>query len=122
MRRRAVLAGLGATALGGQWAMAQNTSLYVPPEEAPHASTFMMWPVSRRVHPDAEFLDLLQGTIADIANAISDFEPVVMLAAKSDHARARAYLGGSIELWDVPTEDLWARDAGPNSGAGMTSC
>ncbi|MGB7316925.1 MAG: agmatine deiminase family protein [Planktotalea sp.] len=87
--------------------------LHVRPEEGPHEATFMMWPVNRTVHPDGEFLDILQQTIADIANSIVEFEPLVMLAAPSDQARAKQMLSGKVELWDIPTEDLWARDAGP---------
>ncbi len=83
------------------------------PEEDPHEATFMMWPVSRKVHPETAFLELLQQTIADIANAIAQFEPVIMLAAASDQARAKRLLGADVTLWDIPTEDLWARDAGP---------
>ena len=90
-----------------------ETGYIVPAEEAPHQRTFMQWPVNRRVHPDALFLELTQQTIADIANAIADFEPVTMLAAADDHAEARAKLSESVELWDIPTEDLWCRDAGP---------
>ena len=94
--------------------MAQASySLTVPPEEAPHAATFMQWPTSRKVHPDSVFLDMLQQTIADIANTASEFEPVKMMAAKADHRKARRRLSASVELWDVPTEDLWCRDAGP---------
>ena len=73
----------------------------------------MQWPVSRAVHPDPEFLDMTQSAIARTANAIADFEPVVMLAAASDHAKAKTMLSGTVTLWDVPTEDLWCRDAGP---------
>ena len=87
--------------------------LHVRPEEGPHEATFMMWPVSRKVHPDSEFLDILQQTIADIANAIAEFEPLIMLAAQGDHATAKRMLGNNVHLWDIPTEDLWARDAGP---------
>ena len=90
-----------------------ETGYIVPPEEAPHQRTFMQWPVNRRVHPDALFLELTQQTIADIANAIADFEPVTMLAATEDHARARTKLSEGVALWDIPTEDLWCRDAGP---------
>jgi len=56
---------------------------------------------------------MAQHAIADIANAIAEFEPVVMLAAASDHARAQRKLSAAVDLWDVPTEDLWCRDAGP---------
>ncbi len=76
----------------------------------------MQWPVNRKVHPDGAFLDILQGTIADIANATSQFEPVVMLADKDDHASARKLLSSSVALWDIPTEDLWCRDSGPLFG------
>nr|WP_246455656.1 agmatine deiminase family protein [Sulfitobacter aestuariivivens] len=93
--------------------MAATSDLFVPPEESPHAFTLMMWPVSNRVHPDPVFRDILQQTVADIANAIADFEPVVMLAAKADHPEARKLLSSQVSLWDIPTEDLWARDAGP---------
>jgi agmatine deiminase len=90
-----------------------TSSLHVPPEEDKHAGTIMQWPVNRNVHPDLDFLDLLQGTIADIANAIVDFEPVTVLAQRNDHGSARRMLSAKVTLWDIPTEDLWARDSGP---------
>ena len=93
--------------------MARTSALHVPPEENRHAQTFMMWPVNRKVHPDRVFLDILQRTIAEIANTIATFEPVVMLADHADHTGARNLLSNQIDLWDIPTEDLWARDAGP---------
>lgn len=89
------------------------TGYCVPPEEAHHAGTFMQWPVSRAVHPDPVFLRMTQQAIARIANAIAQFEPVTMLAHKDDHAGAMRHLSAAVTLWDVPTEDLWCRDAGP---------
>ena len=56
---------------------------------------------------------MLQDTIAKIANTISEFEPVVMLAAAEHHAQAKQRLSRTVTLWDIPTEDLWARDSGP---------
>lgn len=91
----------------------QEPGLYVPPEEHPHQRTFMQWPVSLSVYQDRYFLSETQQTIARIANAISEFEPVVMLADGADHGTARQALSGRVELWDVPTEDLWCRDSGP---------
>ncbi|NRB05564.1 MAG: agmatine deiminase family protein [Rhodobacteraceae bacterium] len=88
-------------------------ALYVPPEEARHSQTFMQWPVSRQVYRDRRFLRDVQNTIADIANAIAAFEPVVTLADASHHAAARAQLSSNVALWDIPTEDLWCRDSGP---------
>ena len=85
----------------------------VPPEEAPHARTFMMWPTSRRVYDDPIFLEMTQQAIADIANTISDFEPVTLLASGDHHPGMRKMLSQRVELWDMATEDLWCRDAGP---------
>lgn len=113
MQRRGLLLGAAALSLTNKAPAMASTVLQVPPEEGPHQQTFMMWPVNRKVHLDAIFLDTLQSTISEIANAIAAFEPVVMLTDKSDHARARKLLSDNVTLWDIPTEDLWARDAGP---------
>ncbi len=85
----------------------------VPPEEGPHAATIMMWPVNRRVHPDLELLNILQDTIAEIASTIAEFETVYLCAHPDDWANAKARVSSKVKLWDIPTEDLWARDAGP---------
>ncbi len=81
----------------------------------------MQWPVSRTVYKDPYFLDMTQQTIADVANTIAEFEPVVVMAAAADRPTARRKLSARVELWDIPTEDLWCRDAGPlfvTDGAG----
>ncbi|MGB0694084.1 MAG: agmatine deiminase family protein [Rhodospirillaceae bacterium] len=120
MQRRVFLSGAFAAAgvmgLGeGRMAQAagQATGLYVPPEEARHARTFMQWPVTRQVYADPYFREAVQDTIAHIANEISAFEPVVMLAAKEHHNRLRSRLSSGVTLWDIPTDDLWCRDSGP---------
>lgn len=116
MERRSLMVGSGAFGMLGLLGMIRasaNSGFFVPPEEAPHQRTFMQWPVNRRLHPDPVFLDMVHQTIADIANAISAFEPVTMLSAAEDHSGARAKLSEKVDLWDIPTEDLWCRDAGP---------
>lgn len=97
---------------------ASNTSglpegYFVPAEEDRHERTFMQWPVNRIVHPDKWFLKDLQKSIADVANAISDFEPVVMLMDSQYRPAARKLLSQQVEIWDIATDDLWCRDAGP---------
>ncbi|WP_375571503.1 agmatine deiminase family protein [Ahrensia marina] len=117
--RRGVLAGLGFVALSGQRAFAMGPGVtrppgfYVPDEALRHERTFMQWPVSREVHLERDFLAYLQETIAEIANSIVDFEPVVMLMAPEHERAARRLLSGAVEIWPIPTEDLWARDSGP---------
>ncbi|MTI46104.1 agmatine deiminase family protein [Roseibium hamelinense] len=86
---------------------------FVPAEEVRHERTFMQWPASTRVHPDPDFLMDLQESIADIANTISAFEPVVMLMNRKHALLARRMLSNNVEIWDIPTDDLWARDSGP---------
>lgn len=93
-----------ASPIAGSW--------YMPTEESRHERTFMQWPVSLTVY-DRPSLLATQQAIARIANAIAQFEPVVMLASARHHAAARAQLSGNVTLWDVPTEDLWCRDSGP---------
>ena len=101
------------TGVSGPARATRGSGFFVPPEEVPHQRTFMQWPVSRKVYRDPVFLEMTQATIADIANTIADFEPVTMLAAAEDHAAARRMLSNNVTLWDIPTEDLWCRDAGP---------
>ncbi|WP_247081628.1 agmatine deiminase family protein [Marivita sp. S6314] len=94
--------------------MALATEMWtVPAEEAPHEATFMQWPVSREVHPELDFLIWTQDTIARIANAISEFEPVILLAAAEHHTAVRRLVSDRVTLWDIPTDDLWCRDSGP---------
>ena len=93
---------------------ARAAGFHYPEETEPHERTFMQWPVSRVVYDDADFLFDLQATIADIANTIAAFEPVVMLVAADKQRRARQVLSAAVEIWDIPTDDLWARDSGPS--------
>ncbi|MEM8802211.1 MAG: agmatine deiminase family protein, partial [Pseudomonadota bacterium] len=76
MNRRDLLSRGGALAASGFFGKAKamaESGLYVPPEEAPHQRTFMQWPVDRRVYRDQVFLDMVQQTIAEVANAVAEF-------------------------------------------------
>jgi agmatine deiminase len=93
---------------------ARAAGFWYPEETEPHERTFMQWPVNRRVYDEADFLFDLQATIAEIASTIAAFEPVVMLAAVEHHRAIRKLVSGQVELWDIPTDDLWCRDSGPS--------
>lgn len=115
-RRNLLMNGAAAgmlNALGGPAKANDRSGLHVPPEDAPHECTFMQWPVSKKVYRDPVFLEMVQQTIADIANTIAEFEPVIVLAAKADHRKSARMLSSDVELWNIPTEDLWCRDSGP---------
>ena len=93
--------------------MAASDSFRVPPEEAPHQLTFMQWPLSPEVYGRGGYRRAVQGVIAEIANTVAQFEPVVMLAAPETHADARKHLAANVALWEIPADDLWCRDSGP---------
>jgi agmatine deiminase len=119
MNRRAVVSGgLGAAAMaiaGSLRAAKAHSSLAgyaMPLESSLHERTLMQWPVSLAVY-DAAMLKQVQSSIALIANMIGQYEPVAMLCAARFHAEARRQLSGAVELWDIPTDDLWCRDSGP---------
>ncbi len=84
----------------------------MPAESARHERTFMQWPVNLDVY-DRKSLAATQKSIALVANTIMAHEPVVMLVADRDAADARGHLDRRIDIWAIPTDDLWCRDSGP---------
>lgn len=114
LTRRQTILGAGAAAgCSATQGLSMEPSFFIPPEEAAHQATFMQWPNNRRVYRDVYFLQDTHRVIVDIANMISQFEHVILLAASEHHTKIRPRLSKDVELWDIPTDDLWARDAGP---------
>ena len=122
MTRRAALAsGVAVAGVAAAGPSGAAGRFAMPAEEARHLRTFMQWPVSRAVYDDPVFLRMTQDTIAQIANTINAFEPVVMLADVAYHPDIQRKVSADVEIWDIATDDLWCRDAGPlfvNDGAG----
>ncbi len=83
----------------------------MPAEYAPHKRTWMMWPCRSEVWPD---ITATKRDYALVAQTIAEFEPMCMAVRPDDAAEARAMLGAGIEIFEVPLDDSWARDAGPN--------
>jgi agmatine deiminase len=51
---------------------------------------------------------------AAVANAIAEFEPVIMATSCAGHAAEdRATLSGRVEVIELPVDDSWMRDNGP---------
>ncbi|MGH6614531.1 agmatine deiminase family protein [Sphingomonas sp.] len=95
-------------------------SFHMPLESAPHTRTFMQWPIALSVYGRRD-LSEVQQAIVTIANAIAEFEPVVLLAADTARTGHKTGLSAAVEIWDIPTDDLWCRDSGPTfvvDGAG----
>jgi len=87
-------------------------NFHMPLESEPHELTIMQWPVNLDVYDHAS-LRAVQSAIALLANTISQFEPVAMLVSGAAVREARGLLGQAVEIWDIPTDDLWCRDSGP---------
>jgi agmatine deiminase len=83
-----------------------------PGEWEPHERTIMGWPC--RLELWGETLEQARTDYAGVANAISAFEPVTMIAnAGADAAQARAMCGSGVETVQLPLDDSWLRDSGP---------
>jgi agmatine deiminase len=91
---------------------AQLASYHMPMESEPHLRTFMQWPVSVEVYGES-LLKRVQASIARIAQAIAQFEEVVVLVGSEHIERAQHMLGKTVQTWNIPTDDLWCRDSGP---------
>lgn len=73
----------------------------------------MQWPSRTSVYGSQRALDAVRAKIVLIAQSIAQFEPVVMLARPDQENHAAEALGARVEIWPIPTEDLWCRDSGP---------
>jgi agmatine deiminase len=84
----------------------------MPPETARHEATLMAWPCRVELWGDQMASAKLE--YAGVANAICEFEPLLMVAASSaDAAEARAMLSSRVEVIELALDDSWMRDNGP---------
>jgi agmatine deiminase len=71
----------------------------------------MAWPTRRELWGGV--FDEAIAEYAAVANAIGAFEPVVMVAAPGAGEQARALLGATVDVIELPIDDSWMRDSGP---------
>jgi agmatine deiminase len=83
---------------------------FMPPEWAAHRGCWMLWPAEPETFPE---LEVAREAYAEVARAISRFEPLRMIANAADAAGARAHCGDGIDVLPMPIGDSWARDTGP---------
>jgi agmatine deiminase len=83
----------------------------MPAEWAPHAGCWMLWPE----RPDnwREGAQPAQRAFADVAAAISRFEPVSVGVSAAYFEYARAHLPPPIRVVEISHDDSWMRDVGP---------
>jgi len=83
----------------------------MPGEFTRHSVCWMAWPCRAGLWADAAATGR---EYADVANAIARFEPVNMLAPPERADQARALLSENVRVIEMPIDDSWARDSGPN--------
>ena len=91
---------------------AAAAGFHMPAEWEPHERCWMAWPC--RVETWGDNLDATRRTYADVANAVSEFEPVTMLALPRDVDHARKLCGEKVSILPADIDDSWTRDSGPN--------
>ncbi|GAA0157654.1 hypothetical protein LIER_14879 [Lithospermum erythrorhizon] len=84
---------------------------YMPAEWAPHSQCWIGWPE----RPDnwRDNAVPAQRVFAEVAKAISRFEPVTVCASASQWDNARSQLPDNIRVVEMSMNDSWFRDSGP---------
>jgi len=89
----------------------RSLGFYMPAEFAPHTCCWMAWPCRDGLWAEEA---AVAREYANVANAIARFEPVKMLTPPGKRDEARALLADNVTVIDMPIDDSWARDSGPN--------
>ncbi|CAA2994831.1 agmatine deiminase [Olea europaea subsp. europaea] len=86
---------------------------YMPAEWEPHSQCWMGWPERPDNWRDGGFH--AQRAYANVASAISKFEPVTVCASAAQWVNARSLLPDHIRVVEMSMNDSWFRDTGPTS-------
>ena len=85
--------------------------LVTPAEWEPHERCFIGWPATELV--STRLVAAAKTDYALVAKAISDFEPVLVVARPGFGRDAAAYCGRNVEVVELPLGEAWLRDSGP---------
>ena len=88
---------------------AASAGFHMPAEWQAHARCWMAWPSREGFNSEATCRNY-----AEVAKVISSYEPVSMVVCPRDRETAQAVLGTDIECVEIPIDDGWFRDNGPN--------
>lgn len=86
----------------------RESGFMMPPEWAPHASCWMIWP--ERTDNWRLGAKPAQKAFTAVASAIARFEPVTMLVSAAQYENARAMLPPGVRVVEMSSNDAWARD------------
>jgi len=86
----------------------------MPIESAPHERTWMAFPREGvTLGEGAETREEGYRAWTEVAHAVAQFEPVMMVVDPSEIARARRTLSADVEIVEAPLDEFWMRDVGP---------
>ncbi|KAK7214234.1 hypothetical protein V2G26_021412 [Clonostachys chloroleuca] len=86
---------------------------FLPADSAPHQCTLMAYPNTTSANA-GNLLVNAQNEIISIANAIAEFEPVVLLSSSETLQKVKSEINQNISVLCVEqTSHLWIRDFGP---------
>lgn len=91
---------------------AAAAGFHMPAEWEPHERCWMAWPCRAEVWGND--FDAAKKNYADVANAVSQFEPVTMLALPQDVEIAGSLCSEKVTIMAADIDDSWMRDNGPN--------
>lgn len=84
----------------------------MPGEYEAQERIWMIWPERGDVWRNGALP--AQRAFAEVADAISRFEPVTMLASDGQYENCRAMCPPEITVLELSSDDAWARDVGPS--------
>ncbi len=85
---------------------------FLPPEWAPHTRCWMAWPCRNDLWGAG--LDAACDAYAEVADAISQFEPVTMIARGDEVASVSMRTTAKVATMPLGHDDSWIRDNGPS--------
>ncbi len=90
----------------------------MPPEWEPHQLTLMSWPCRADSYTGpagggASEIERARLQQAAVANAVAEFEPVLMVVRPEQAGEARRQLTAKVDLLEAELNDAWMRDNGP---------
>lgn len=101
---------MGSAAAGDR----EGWTTLAPGEHEPHTRTWMAWPSTAAFYGGpGTYHESVQEAIGRLAASIAEHEPVALAAPAAQHALARRLCGPRVDLVDIATDDMWARDTGP---------
>lgn len=96
----------------------------MPAEWQAHERCWMAWPCRQETWGDR--LGDARAAYAEVAQAISEFEPVTMIANAADVATASMKCGRGVDVLPMEIDDSWMRDTGPtfllDGAGGIAAC